>query len=771
MTENKKSFLSDLWERRFPQFLATYLGVVWGITQFMVFLTERYDFPASIVDRFLFFCLLLLPAVAIFIYNHGRPGKDTWKPYEKILLPLNLLFALGIAGFFGNMNSANANSAPSQIEVTTDDGETITRLVPSSTQAKTFTIFPPINKNKNKEELWAKFAIAELLELDLEQDMRTYCLGHNRLSYDMESMNHKVEDDNIPLKSYLRIARDKTTQYFITGEFDLSNGVELNIKVYDTKSGELYFEEKVETSDLFTAVDEINSKLSENIFLSETESDQIAITDLPVRELITEDIEALKDYCNSGIASNKNNTALANSFIDKAIERDPNSSIFLHTKASLDYMAGKKDKAVALLEKAIDFSQDLPERQQFQIKSSYYGYSDETDKALLLYDSWKKLYPQDYTPYNSLLSFYGRTMHYNKSKEIALDAIDNGHGSRVLKRLSEICIAKKEFEEAEKYMKEYYKIFPDKKEEEENQLASIYLMTGKLDKALEKYQSLNLINPNDHNNLVNIASIYNRKSEFEEAEKYYAKGLTKSKLRSDSLGTLLQTLLYYNNRGMSTQVKETLNEWTALNIKEIGPVGAIFGSMQLSALYASNNLENELFKMQSKIKELAPQHESMFECVTNILVSMTKQDLATFSQYYKDQCKAIALGGVPHMEGLLDGVEAKMKGDNDLALENFYASLELSGGAIENYSWWISDSYRQKADYNKSIEICEQSLKLNPQSAPDNYELLKSQLALNRTEEAKETYKKLASIYENIEPDHFLYDAYLEVTEEMAALN
>ena len=88
----------DLTERRVPQYLAIYIGVCWGLVQFMSFLEDRYPSVVSAVwtDITLLATVLLIPSVALFTYNHGRPGRDRWTVLEKVAIPANLALAAGI---------------------------------------------------------------------------------------------------------------------------------------------------------------------------------------------------------------------------------------------------------------------------------------------------------------------------------------------------------------------------------------------------------------------------------------------------------------------------------------------------------------------------------------------------------------------------------------------------------------------------------------------------------------------------------------------------
>ena len=107
-TTQEKTFFEDLIDRRFFQFIGTYLGVSFGLIQFAEFMENRYSPGFQLVDKMIIFLAVLLPAVIVFIYNHGRKGRDKWKPFERIFLPSNLVVALGMALFFFNSPPAGA---------------------------------------------------------------------------------------------------------------------------------------------------------------------------------------------------------------------------------------------------------------------------------------------------------------------------------------------------------------------------------------------------------------------------------------------------------------------------------------------------------------------------------------------------------------------------------------------------------------------------------------------------------------------------------------
>ena len=82
--------VSDLSERRLVQYVGAYIALAFGIVQFAMLAEERYGWSSSLVDKLVLFFVLLLPAVVVFTYNHGKPGADAWKPFEKVFIPANI---------------------------------------------------------------------------------------------------------------------------------------------------------------------------------------------------------------------------------------------------------------------------------------------------------------------------------------------------------------------------------------------------------------------------------------------------------------------------------------------------------------------------------------------------------------------------------------------------------------------------------------------------------------------------------------------------------
>jgi hypothetical protein len=69
----------QLLERRVPQYLALYLGIAWGVVQFIDFIAQRYALSPHLTDVALLGFALLLPSDRVKALEHLRRAAQVWK--------------------------------------------------------------------------------------------------------------------------------------------------------------------------------------------------------------------------------------------------------------------------------------------------------------------------------------------------------------------------------------------------------------------------------------------------------------------------------------------------------------------------------------------------------------------------------------------------------------------------------------------------------------------------------------------------------------------
>ena len=95
MTE-QRSFLENLMHRRVPQIVGMYVAATWLVIELGDWVTERFNLPTIVTSYVFVAMLVMLPAVILFAYNHGAPGRDEWTRTERVFIPLNGVLALAV---------------------------------------------------------------------------------------------------------------------------------------------------------------------------------------------------------------------------------------------------------------------------------------------------------------------------------------------------------------------------------------------------------------------------------------------------------------------------------------------------------------------------------------------------------------------------------------------------------------------------------------------------------------------------------------------------
>jgi hypothetical protein len=84
----ERSLIEELMHRRVPQIVGMYVAMTWLVIEIGDWVTERFSLPPSITSFVFVTMLVLLPALILFSYNHGAPGRDSWTKTEKFFIPL-----------------------------------------------------------------------------------------------------------------------------------------------------------------------------------------------------------------------------------------------------------------------------------------------------------------------------------------------------------------------------------------------------------------------------------------------------------------------------------------------------------------------------------------------------------------------------------------------------------------------------------------------------------------------------------------------------------
>jgi len=91
--------IDEIIRRRVIQFLGSYLFAGTSFVLFMDWFVRKYNLPEYYPTITLICIVAILPSLLLIAYTHGAPGKDEWTKLDKIGVPINLIFLIGILIF------------------------------------------------------------------------------------------------------------------------------------------------------------------------------------------------------------------------------------------------------------------------------------------------------------------------------------------------------------------------------------------------------------------------------------------------------------------------------------------------------------------------------------------------------------------------------------------------------------------------------------------------------------------------------------------------
>ena len=760
----KKSLIQDLWDRRLFQYLGTYLGVSFGLIQFAEFLESRFELGPNLVEKVFLFLLIMLPAVALFIYNHGRKGHDEWKPIEKYFIPTSLVAALGISLFMFN----NAEKEIEKVSITNTEGDTITRIIPAMGMAKRLVIFPFKYDAQNDSDKWLSWGTSFLLDKDLEQDMRTSSIQPFSLREEYESHNIDFHDD-ISFSTQLKIAQDNYSDYFITGAINkVDSKLRLVSEVFESNSGRLFISDTVSSDDVFGLVDQVSQNINAQLYTVES-GNREEIIDLPAKDLITPNEDVLKSLVDARLilVEGPQHIAQAITQVEEAIGVDPKCGECFSFLSNLYLGANREEDATNAIDNALKFSSALPERQRLNI--GYYNYmvKEQVSNAIRLLENWKKLYPRDQYPYFQLISLYRRSLEVDQAKEVAKTAIDNGHRGKVLIDLAQLYIDSEDYELAETYMEEFSNLYPHKAKEK-SLLGKIYLEQGKLDDAIRFYQDLSILEPTDPGHIVEIASIQDRLGKFEEAKKLYQQALALGSRPQDSIAVYVEKENHFKRLGQFALLFETLEARENALLRIMPPIGA---KVQLiNAIWphkiAVKDYEGFRARFQ-ELKDMLPERASIFQCLEDFFFALGTEDLEKYEATPPECLEIIFQSSGKNFEIIYDAGLKELRGDFKEAALGYENYIDSTGLNDKRLSTALSKLYRKSDQLNKAEQLMERNLKTDPSNPEFLFEYAKIARDQGKAQLAKERLNQVMHIWKDADPEYTLFQEAMELASDL----
>lgn len=743
--DSKKSFFTNLWERRFFQFLATYLATSWGAIQFMEWAAKRYAVvPSAWVDNLGVFILAMLPLVLCVIYFHGRPGDDKWLKFERIFYPINVVVALVMSMF---LVDASAESITEKVTVIDVEGVTVVREIPKQEFNKKVVVFPIEGAQKN--ESWKSVGLSKLLKKKLEQDMRIIVSDASSISDSYEHYSYKPYQD-IPFAIKMNISVDFYSDFFVVGKFISDEIGKIDISIYETETGKEVGQHIVEGGDIYRLAENISEIINKEIKLSEVEGNQLYI-DLPARDLISSDTAALRLYTEARILISKEPSAVgeAAKLINQSIELDPKCAECWADLAYIKLQSGKDvDKT---MDNALKYSAGLPERQQLSIKNLNYLINNDLEKVVKLNKMWQKLYPQDLKPVTNLLNLYRGTLRLDDARVVAKQAIENDHKGSIYLTYANLLIQAKDWEEAEIYLRKYKEKYP-KQFEATSLLVDTYAGKGQMDKALEAIDQLIIMKPLEKSYLVKKAELYSKQNKFDEAIKILNDALSSSDSVSDSIANYSSKIQVLDRSMRYKEYGKCRRRLKKLYITNYPPLQYLQIEYGTVAYY---NFINELDSIEYHIRDIAsqvaPSRQPLVKDVNEFIIKLISKETEGIEESYEKVKPMFTNMGNDFFTLLYESEIKFLLEEYEDALPIFAASI-AEAPDVSMLSTSYHEAHLKLGMYDEGLEVVNDLLKQDPQSPIFN--LFKAEFLnkLNDKKAAKDVLNLVMKVFNDSDP-------------------
>ena len=637
--QNKKSLMEEMWERKLPQYLGSYLAVGFGLLQFLAFITSRYNLDASLVDKYLLVWLLLLPAIATLIYFGGKlnpQGKDRVVKWPKILVVGNFIIAFMLGGIMFNGPSKAIAEESSVITLTNEEGKEVTAIVPSLNKVQTVASFRFDNLTGEEDQDWWGIAFSDLLMHDLEQRPEFYVVGEFGLNGYYDRLG--LEDFKLPNVGMQReVAQKSRSDYFTRISYNIENG-EFLMKgnLYASRDGQSVMEVSAVNSDPYKAINALKQQIVQNIpDALESVENQVS---LPTSSLVTGNSEALKYYIQSNLTFSKNPNALDQMIElgDQAIDLDPTCALCYLNVGQALYGVGKRDESIKYIKNAIKYGKSLPERMQFYPKEILYTVTNNLDALWKLQEVRKKLFPYEFSSYYRLLGKYKADYGIDSAKVLMHEAIENGNIERGLLELYDLQLENEEYLEAEKTLDRFSKEFPER-DQDKIKYADIYERQGRIKEAKDILLEAETMDPLNTTIQTRLAYLDFKDLEIAKANERVNQGISQSTTLSDSLNFFWIKSYFLKMTGQIDKAFIALSDYEKSAIKRL-PQNRLLATVfyNKTDMLQSLSQSEKVDALIDEIVKYSPEDENLYRCMASTHALEREYDMQLNAEAYSD---------------------------------------------------------------------------------------------------------------------------------------
>ncbi len=408
--------------RRVPHVAGMYIAATWLVIELGEWMTARFNLPATLTTYVFVAMLAMLPAVLLFSYNHGAPGKDRWTTSERVAIPLNALLALGALYFLSPLLDVEA--ATETVQISDETGTLQEFEVARQGYHKEVIGFFWQNESGNSDLDWLSYGLPLMLAQDLNRVSPVITV---ETPFNSSAMRDELKNRGYPSLMdepqglRVEIARERRSAALIIGSFTQVDGTTtVQATLIDAASGNEIGSHSVTGSDWLSAVDEISVAMLN--YLEVEPSDKQS--DDPVGQHFSGSLEAIKHFTNGEVALDiKNDYPQGIAELRSAVEKDPEFAEASGVLSLAHYYSNDIESARETASQALKYSYRLSVTSKFLLKANRYIYDGDYDRGERVIEIWTQVQPNS-TDALQALAFINTIRGTTESLQRAIAAYD-----------------------------------------------------------------------------------------------------------------------------------------------------------------------------------------------------------------------------------------------------------------------------------------------------------------------------------------------------------
>ncbi len=386
-------------------------------------------------------------------------------------------------------------------------------------------------------EHW-RSTLSDLLITDLTQSKYIRVLSGDQI-FDILSELDQLEATTYSSRVLKEVASRGRATHILQGDFSRAGDTfRINTVLKESNTMESIDSEIVEgegEGSFYAMVDELTRRIKSSFQLTE---EQIAgDIDRHIGEITTSSPEALRYFIEGSRHYRKGENRQAVDLLEKAVEIDPEFAMAFRNLAGAYSNLGYPTKWREFLQKALELTDRVSDRERLRIQGDFYRLSEKTyDQAIAALNKLLELYPDDWIGNNSLGMIYLRLEEWDKAaKRYEVNVNNRVEAMHSYVNLATTYRRRGMYDKAREVLELYLTNIADNARVR-RALSDVYIYQGKYDLALVELDKATSLEPDNFENLNSRGDIFFLKGDLAKAEENYLKLTLNNEVYARELG-------------------------------------------------------------------------------------------------------------------------------------------------------------------------------------------------------------------------------------------